>query len=71
MTSKRLYEPLIKSYEQFNVFSKSEIWKFKSGIPPGERLGKCITEKGFSAPQKLSDFSKKCIQKTIMSASKS
>ena len=42
---------------------KSGILKFKCGIPPGKRLWNFITEKGFSAPQKLSDFSKKKVIK--------
>ena len=38
---------------------KSKTRKLKSGILLGKRLGKCITGKGFSVPQKLSDFFKK------------
>ena len=56
---KCLYEPLIKRYEQLNFSQKSEIRKFKSGIPFEKWLRKFITGKGFSAPQKHKDFKKK------------
>ena len=54
MTSKGVYEPLIKSYEQILSL---KILKFKSYFPLGKRLvidgkSKIIDGKGVSAPQK-------------------
>ena len=54
MTSKRVYETLIKSYEQILIL---RILKFKSYFPPGKRLAidgksKITDGKGVSAPQK-------------------
>ena len=48
---KRLYEPLIKSYKQFNFSQKSEIRNFKSGIPL-RNATQIYYRKGFSALQK-------------------
>ena len=42
---------------------KSEILKFKSGVPLAKRLWNFITAKGLSVPQKLSDFSKNLVIK--------
>ena len=54
MTSKGVYEPLIKSYEQILIL---RILKFKSYFPRGKRLvidgkSKIIDGRGVSAPQK-------------------
>ena len=56
---KCVFEPLIKSYEQFNFSQKSEIRKFKSGIRREKKSRKISYQKGFSAPPKHIIFSKK------------
>ena len=53
------------------IFSqKSKTQKFKNGFPLGKRLRIFITGKGFSVPQKLSDFSKKMLSKNTDSSFK-
>ena len=60
MPSKGLLEPLIKSDEQFQIFTKfAKNHKFKSDFPLGKMQGKFFDEKGDSPPQKLGDFFKK------------
>ena len=56
---KCVFEPLIKSYEQFNFSQKSEIWNFKSGIARKKRLGKFITRKASQPLRNISIFQKK------------
>ena len=64
------FEPLIKSYEQFIFSQKSEIWKFKSGIPRGNRQVKFITGKASQPLRNIAFFPKKCNQKSMFSGSK-
>ena len=56
---KRLLEPLIKSYEQFNFSQKSEIRTFMSCIPREKRLEKFITRKASQPLRNISIFQKK------------
>ena len=67
---KCVFEPLIKSYEQFNFSQKSEIWNFKSGINRKKRLGKFITRKASQPLRNISLFQKKCNQKLMISGTK-
>ena len=70
MILKCLYDPLIKGYEQFIFSQMSEIRKFKSGIPRGNRQVKFITGKASQPPRKIAFFPKKCNQKSMFSGSK-
>ena len=56
---KRLWEPLIKSYKQFNFSQKSEIRNFKSGFTLGKKLLKFITGKTSRFLRNISIFLKK------------
>ena len=67
---KCVFEPLIKSYEQFNFSQNSEIRRFKRGIPREKRLRKFITRKASQSLKNISIFQKKCNQKSMISASK-
>ena len=71
MTSKRLYEPLIKSYEQFNVFSKSRKFGNLRAVSPWEKGSENVLPRKASQPlRNLVTFPKKIIQKTMILASK-
>ena len=62
MILKRLYKPLIKSYEQLNFSQKSETPKFWSSIPRGKRLGNFITGRGFQSLRNIAIFPKNVIK---------
>ena len=66
---KCVFEPLIKSYEQFNFSQKSEIRKFKSGIRREKNLGKFLTRKASQPLRNISIFLKKNDQKSMISGS--
>ena len=66
---KCVFEPLIKSYEQFNFSQKSEIRKFKSGIRRGKNLGKFLTRKASQPLRNISIFLKKNDLKSMISGS--
>ena len=66
---KCVFEPLIKSYEQFNFSQKSEIRKFKSGIRREKNLGKFLTRKASQPLQNISIFLKKNDLKSMISGS--
>ena len=66
---KCVFEPLIKSYEQFNFSQKSEIRKFKSGIRRVKNLGKFLTRKASQPLRNISIFLKKNDLKSMISGS--
>ena len=66
---KCVFEPLIKSYEQFNFSQKSEIRKFKSGIRREKNLGKFLTRKASQPLRNISIFLKKNDLKSMISGS--
>ena len=66
MPSKGLQETLIKSYEQFHIFTKfAKNRKFKSDFPLGKMQGNFFDKKGDSPPQKLGDLKKNDIKKRL------
>ena len=67
---KRLKELLIKRYGQFNLSQKSEILKFKSGIPSRKDSKNLLSEKACQPPRNIMTFPKKCNQKLMISVAK-
>ena len=74
MTTKLLYEPLIKSYEQYNVFSKSMKFGNLRAVSPWEKGSENVLPRKWrkaSQPRRnLVTFPKKIIPKTMILASK-
>ena len=67
MTAKRLYETLIKSYEQFNVFSKSRKFGNLRAVSPQEKGSEnVLPRKAYQPLRNLVTFPKKCNQETMI-----